>query len=153
LYFISILAVPLTHNSLSRNTTSFSLASQISSTRTVFDILWSCLFVIFACTWTVQHLNVPPQREDEDSNPGWKGDLKFELKKFWTSAKWMIITILAPELLITLNSGQLVSVLKSTNQLKEYAKEDGVPWSLTYLLFANMGGFVVREYTPERADA
>jgi hypothetical protein len=121
--------------------------------RTVFEILWSCLFAIFACTWTVQHLNVPPQREDEDSNPGWKGDLKYELKKFWSSAKWMIITILAPEHLITLNTGQLESARKCTKHLAKYAKEDGVPWSLTHSLFANMGGFVVRENTPGCADA
>jgi hypothetical protein len=38
------------------------------------DILFSCLFTIIACTWTVQHLNVPEQREGRD--PGWLGDIK-----------------------------------------------------------------------------
>jgi hypothetical protein len=26
------------------------------------NILWSCIFTIIACTWTIQHLNVPRQR-------------------------------------------------------------------------------------------
>jgi len=133
------------------NSTITSLESQISSTRTVFDILWSCLFAIFACTWTVQHLNVPPQR-DEDSDPGWKGDLKYALQNFWASAKWMVITVFAPELLITLNFGQLASAMTTVKGLKEFAEQDGVPWSLTHSLFANMGGFVVREYAPGRVE-
>jgi hypothetical protein len=137
---------------MSQNTTSFNLGSQINQTRTVLDILWSCLFAIFACTWTVQHLNVPPQR-DEESDPGWKGELKYGLRNFWRSAKWMVITMLAPEALITLNFGQLVSAMRVLKKLKGFAKEDGVPWSLTHCLFANMGGFVVREYAPERVDA
>jgi hypothetical protein len=134
---------------MSQNTTSFSLEAQISSTRSVFDILWSCLFTIFACTWTVQHLNVPPQREEID-DPGWKGDLKYAAKNFWTSAKWMITTVLAPEVLITLNAGHLAWALENLNKLKRFAEEDGVPWSMTHSLFANMGGFVVREFTPDR---
>lgn len=64
----------------------------------------------------------------------------------------MAITILAPEVLITLNTGQLISAMMTTERLKSYASMDGVPWTLTHSLFANMGGFVVREYTPERAD-
>lgn len=137
---------------MSQHSTTFSLASQAQSTRTVFDILWSCLFTIFACTWTVQHLNVPTQREDLDLKAGWKGDFRYGLMKFWTGVKWMVITILAPELLITLNAGQLIGALRSSDRLKEYAEQDGVPWSLTHSLFADMGGFVIREYAPERVD-
>ncbi|KAE9380856.1 hypothetical protein N431DRAFT_540373 [Stipitochalara longipes BDJ] len=135
-----------------QNTTAF-FGSEVSSTRTVFDILWSCLFTIFACTWTVQHLNVPLQREECDIKPGWKGNVKYALKNFWTSATWMIITILAPEVLISLNTGQLTSAMNIVHRLKALADEDGVPWSLTHSLFANMGGFVVREFVPERTHS
>jgi hypothetical protein len=126
------------------------IEQQISSTRTVFDILWSCLFVIFTCTWTVQHLNVPEQREERD--PGVKGDIKWSLKNLWTSTKWMCITILGPEVLITLNLGQLIEAWRTLDQLKKYSVEDKVPWTLTHSLFANMGGFVIREYAPERTN-
>lgn len=63
----------------------------------------------------------------------------------------MIVTVLAPEVLITLNSGQLAWALQKLEELKRFAEEDGVPWSLTHSLFANMGGFVVREFTPDRS--
>lgn len=98
----------------------------------------------------MQHLNVPPQRE-ETGGPGWKRDLKYAAKNFWTSAKWIIITVLAPEVLITLNTGQLTWALGELKYLKHFAEEDDVPWSLTHSLFANMGGFVVREFTPDRS--
>lgn len=58
---------------MSQNTTLTSFEPDMSSTQTVFDILWLCLFTIFACTWTMQHLNVPEQREGR--NAGWKGNI------------------------------------------------------------------------------
>lgn len=36
--------------------------------RGTLDILFSCLFTLVACTWTVQYLNVPEQREGRDPN-------------------------------------------------------------------------------------
>jgi hypothetical protein len=105
--------------------------------------------VIFTCTWTVQHLNVPEQREGQD--PGLRGDIKWGWKGVWESAKWMCITILAPEALVSLNLGQLIQAWQSTAKLKQFAEEDNVPWTLTHSLFANMGGFVIRENAPERA--
>src|SRR6187402_1327261 len=68
------------------------------NTRGSLNILWSCLFTIVACTWTVQHLNIPEQRDGRD--PGWKGDLKWLLRRLWTSLKWMLATMIAPELLL-----------------------------------------------------
>jgi hypothetical protein len=32
--------------------------------RGTLDILCSCLFTIIACTWTIQHLNIPEQRNN-----------------------------------------------------------------------------------------
>ena len=40
----------------------------LADTRGTMDILWSCLFTIIACTWTVLHLNAPEQREGRDKN-------------------------------------------------------------------------------------
>lgn len=119
-----------------------------NNTRGTIDILWSCLFTIVACTWTVQHLNVPEQREDRDK--GWLGDIKWALKRTWTSAKWMLTTAVAPEVLISKNLGDLLDIKADLPRLRELAKEDGVPWSRTRSLFANMGGFVIRGNVPER---
>ncbi|CZR66680.1 uncharacterized protein PAC_16581 [Phialocephala subalpina] len=40
-----------------------------TNTRSTLDIIWSCLLTIVACTRSVQHLNVPEEREGRD--PGW----------------------------------------------------------------------------------
>ena len=110
--------------------------------RGTLDILWSCLFTIIACTWTIQHLNVPEERNGTD--PGWIGDIKWGLKRTWTSAKWMIVTMLAPELVLSKACVDLAVAQSDLKALQELAGEDGTEWTLTHSLFANMGGFVIR---------
>ncbi|KUJ16695.1 uncharacterized protein LY89DRAFT_707221 [Mollisia scopiformis] len=119
-----------------------------ADTRSTLDILWSCVLTIIACTWSVQHLNVPEQRERR--NPGWIGNIKWALKRTWTSTKWMLITIMAPEVLLVKDwSGRHLAKNNSAS-LQEFAMTDGVPWSLSHTLFADMGGFVLRSYSSER---
>ncbi|KAH8588293.1 hypothetical protein B0O99DRAFT_600880 [Bisporella sp. PMI_857] len=118
--------------------------------RGTLDILWSCLFTIIAYTWTVQHLNIPEQREGSD--PGFWGDIKWMLKRAWTGTKWMLATILAPELLLAKAWGDLGDAKYDLGKLKGLASQDGVPWTLTHCLFANMGGFVIRGYS-DRPEA
>jgi hypothetical protein len=88
------------------------------------DSLWSCLFTIFACTWTIQHLNIPEQRERRD--PGWRGNLKWKLKGFWTSLKWMVLTMVAPKLPLAKALSDLIPINAQTAELKKFAAEDGV---------------------------
>jgi hypothetical protein len=73
--------------------------------RGTLDILWGCLFSIVACTWTILHINVPEQREGQ--NPGWRGDLKWMFKGFCIKLWWMLWTILAPELVLSVAVGNL----------------------------------------------
>ncbi|KAL7764705.1 hypothetical protein ACKLNR_005850 [Fusarium oxysporum f. sp. zingiberi] len=61
--------------------------------RGTFDILESCIFTLIACVFTALHLDVLP-------NPKWQR-LLFE------KAKWVLLTIVIPE----------VSILTATNQL------------------------------------
>ena len=110
--------------------------------RGTLDILWSSLFTIVACTWTVQHLNVPEQRNGRD--PGWVGSLRWKLKGFLTSAKWMLITVIAPEVVITTASSDLFEAKSLGRKLQRFALEDNVPWTLSHTYFANMGGFVIQ---------
>jgi hypothetical protein len=110
--------------------------------RGTMDILWSCLFTIIACTWTIQHLNVPEQREGRDA--GWQGDIKWQLKRAWTSGKWMLATMVAPEILLAKACGDLSDAKLNLNELQEFAVLDEVPWTLVHSLYANMGGFVIR---------
>jgi hypothetical protein len=91
---------------------------------------------------TIQHLNVPEQREGRD--PGLRGDLKWSLKDFRKSLKWMLITILAPEVVIGKSAEDLWNGRVQHLDLKQLAEVDGVPWTFTHTLLAKMGGFVVR---------
>jgi hypothetical protein len=65
----------------------------------------------------------------------------------------MLITVLAPEILLTKNVGDLTAVKLDLETLQDWAAQDGVPWTRTHSLFANMGGFVIRRNSPERAIA
>jgi hypothetical protein len=115
--------------------------------RGTLDILWSSLFTIFACTWTIQHLNVPEQREGRDR--GWKGDLKWMLKGVYTSVKWMLLTMVAPEFIIGKACGDFIQAKENLQELLKFANIDHVPWTLTHTYYANMGGFVVRSRVGE----
>lgn len=110
-------------------------------TRGTLDILWSCLFTIAACTWTIQHLNVPEQRGNRQ--PGWRGDVWWSLKGLWSNGKWMIATTIAPEYILGKAFGDLLAAYESRGIMKQKAAEDGVEWSLTHGFFANMGGFML----------
>jgi len=56
----------------------------------------------------------------------------------------MFITVLAPEFLLAKAVGDLKHARLNQVELQRLAEEDGVPWTLTHTLFANMGGFVIR---------
>jgi hypothetical protein len=63
----------------------------------------------------------------------------------------MLVTVLAPEILLAKNVGDLTAVKLDLKELQDWAAKDGVPWTRTHSLFANMGGFVIRRSSPERA--
>src|SRR5271156_4650743 len=119
-----------------------------ANTRSTIDIFWSCLFTVITCTWTVQHLNIPEQREGRDS--GWLGDIKWGLKRGFTSTKWMLATIIAPEVLLAKYWGDLEDAKLDLKKLRKFAAKDGVPWTLSHCFFANMGGLVLRTHASGR---
>ena len=67
--------------------------------------------------------------------------------RIWTSTKWMLATMIAPEILLGKAWGDLEDAKFLLDALQGFATEDGVPWTLTHSLFANMGGFVIRVNT------
>jgi hypothetical protein len=105
-------------------------------------VKWSCLFTIVACTWTIQHLNVPEQREGRD--PGWLGDIKWQLKHTSRTLKWMLATVLTPEVLLAKAWSDLDAAMFELDQMKTFADKDGVLWTLAHSFLGNMGGFVIR---------
>ncbi|ETS01626.1 hypothetical protein M419DRAFT_80984 [Trichoderma reesei RUT C-30] len=119
-------------------------ANYVSSpnTRGTLDILWSSLFTILACTWTLQHPNVPEQRGTRD--PGRLGDIKWALKGLYRSTLRFIVTIIAPELIICAACLELLEAHQDYRSMQDMAKEDDVAWSLSHSYYANMGGFVIQ---------
>ncbi|KAK1756431.1 hypothetical protein QBC47DRAFT_186084 [Echria macrotheca] len=110
--------------------------------RGTLEILWSSLFTIFACTWTIQHPNVPEQRDGR--YPGWKGDVRWGLYRTFQSLKLAVATILAPEIVIFIAWYDLATARAICRELDRFVREDGVPWSPAHGHYAVMGGFVLR---------
>ncbi|KUJ08059.1 uncharacterized protein LY89DRAFT_711846 [Mollisia scopiformis] len=108
-------------------------------TRGTFDLLWSCLLTIVACTWSLQYLNVPEQREDLD--PGWKRHIKWSVRTMWPKLKWSFITVIAPEVTLGKAFGNQLADRQVRRGWSQLAAEDGVPGSLLHASYANMGGF------------
>ncbi|KAJ7151317.1 hypothetical protein C8R43DRAFT_886872 [Mycena crocata] len=94
----------------------------INDCRKLFDIFWSCLVTVFACTWVSVHPNLPPP------NLKWHARL-------WRRLKLMLIAIIAPELMVGFAARQFFAS-------RSYAKDFGI--SKTHGFFICMGGFMSR---------
>ena len=62
----------------------------------------------------------------------------------------MLITVLAPEILLGKYAGDLIGARNDARAMEAYAEEDDVPWTIVHSFFANMGGFAIRSYVPSR---
>jgi hypothetical protein len=96
--------------------------------RGTIEILWSCIFTIFLCSWTVLCLNVPAPDESQ-----WRR-LR---RKFLLAA----LGILGPEFGLLLSLGQWQSARRSVTEFRDAGHLD---WSMTHAFFADMGGFVLQ---------
>ncbi|KDR77205.1 hypothetical protein GALMADRAFT_246490 [Galerina marginata CBS 339.88] len=94
--------------------------------RSIWDILWSCLATIFACTWISVHPNIPPSEEKE-----WKIKLR--------RLEVMVWAIIAPELILLWAMKQWYI---ARAMVKRYR---GHRWTKTHAYFIEMGGFTLFE--------
>ncbi|KUI73049.1 hypothetical protein VM1G_08193 [Cytospora mali] len=78
----------------------------------------NCLSTIIACTWSVQHLNVPGSQRDG------------KLSRWLRSVKWMIITILFPELMIIHAVFELIMAVQALRMMEQSGKFVERPWWL-----------------------
>lgn len=91
-----------------------------SDSRGTWDIISNCMATIIACTWTVQHFNVPGPRA---SDSPWS--------RRWRSVKWMIITILFPEFMVLHAMFELVMAVNALQLMKAKEKKSvEYPWWL-----------------------
>ncbi|KAF8659472.1 hypothetical protein AX16_001839 [Volvariella volvacea WC 439] len=92
--------------------------------RTIFDILYSCLGVIFLCTYISIHHNIP------DQNDSWG-------KKTWLKIRTMVYAMLAPEIVIMWALRQRIMA----GVIAEWGKAQG--WTKTHGFFVQMGGLML----------
>jgi hypothetical protein len=86
--------------------------------RGTWGIIISCLSTIFACTWSVQHPNVPGGLQDG------------KWSRRWRSFKWMIITILFPELIVIHAVFEFAMALEALRLMEEVGENFKLPWWL-----------------------
>ncbi|KIK53902.1 hypothetical protein GYMLUDRAFT_103216, partial [Collybiopsis luxurians FD-317 M1] len=94
----------------------------IDNSRTLIQIVWSCISVLIACAWVSVHPNVPGP--DESS---WK--------VLQNRIGLMVIGLIAPELLVLWAARQWFAARKLVRGYKG--------WTQSHAFFALMGGFTV----------
>ena len=97
-------------------------------TRSIYGILWSCLSIIFACTWITVHPNIPAP-----------GDSQWAVLRRRVAV--MGYFILAPEFVIVWAARQHFGARYLT---KKYAK-DHTSWTPVHSFFLIMGGFTLHK--------
>jgi len=86
------------------------------------------------------------------ADPGWKGDVRWAWKAFWTKFKWMLVTLILPKILLGKALGDLSAARRSPNSLITLKIDQGHPlsdaeisnWTLSHAYYSDMGGFCFR---------
>lgn len=105
--------------------------------RGTMDIIWSCVFTIFLCLWAMLHLNVPAPTDGF-----WT--------IFWRKTRWLLLSVLAPEVPMLVACGQWSSACRSVRQMRAMGF-DQTQWSLTHAFLADSGGIALQLQTGELA--
>ncbi|CAM6123519.1 unnamed protein product [Calypogeia fissa] len=100
------------------------------NSRGTLQILWSCLFTLFTCIWTVQHLDIPP----EDLHPYGEAT---------TKPIYSIMTLLMPEYLVGLALEEFLNARKSVKKMR--AQFPKIIWTPMHAFYAEMGGYILME--------
>ncbi|KAK2806716.1 hypothetical protein FQN50_005710 [Emmonsiellopsis sp. PD_5] len=104
-------------------------------TRGTFRLIASCVITLSLCVWTAVHLNIPAR---------FSGN-------YLRRTGWVIMGLLAPELVVYTAWRQWSSGKELTRQMGELLEERAAKtgntrkyeWSLVHSFYAGMGGFVI----------
>jgi hypothetical protein len=97
--------------------------------RGTIDLLWSCLFTCFVCTWTTLHLNVP------------KYDSKAK-RRWWYKIRMMCVAILGPEYV----AGIAFTELRTALLLRQHMENASFKkWTIKHSFFVAMGGYMLSD--------
>lgn len=88
-----------------------------ADSRGTWAIVSSCLSTIFACTWSIQHLNVPG-----------KPTLDGKWARIFRSCKWMVINILFPEFIVLQAAFELFMAIQALKLMEKAGKSVAYPW-------------------------
>lgn len=97
------------------------------NTRGTLDIVWTSVFTIFICTFTLLCLNLPAENDTS-----WKVTAR---RLFW-----MALAIAGPEFVLTAACGQLGTAQDS---VKDFLELGHPQWTIRHGFFADMGGFLL----------
>ncbi|KIX01216.1 uncharacterized protein Z518_08941 [Rhinocladiella mackenziei CBS 650.93] len=78
--------------------------------RGTLDIIWSCLFTVFICTWTVVHPNIPPRR-----SPWWHRLLDRLIE--------LVLAAVAPELILAVAVREWLDAKGLVMALKDFERD------------------------------
>ena len=103
------------------------------SGRGTIDIIWSCVFTIFLCSWSVLCLNVPAE------NDSWWEPL-------WRKLCFSGLGMLGPEFTLQTALGQWISAHRSVKEFEASSvlHKDWPEWTMKHAFFADMGGFILQ---------
>lgn len=74
--------------------------------RGTLNLVWSCAVTVFACTWSVLHLNVPSQKDTTRT-------------RLTRKVKWMIINLLFPEFIFSKAVFDLRLAIQDFNEFQQ----------------------------------
>ncbi|ORY04678.1 hypothetical protein BCR34DRAFT_572522 [Clohesyomyces aquaticus] len=102
------------------------------NTRGTLDIIWSSVFTIFLCSWSVLCVQVPAVNED---------DMVLFRRKLYL----FILGIAGPEFTLLLAMGQFMFARRSFKAFRASNRESNRPeWTMNHSFFADMGGFLLK---------
>lgn len=121
---------------------------QAPNIRTTMQIVWGCFSVILLCTWSILHLNVPPELTPKTK---WQWIYR-KLFLLFRKVYWMGVMLIAPEFLTTFTTKKMLGTKKNVERLKKLAEEDKVEWTVSHTIFADIGGIVIKFPDADSAD-
>ncbi|KAK7022778.1 hypothetical protein VNI00_016949 [Paramarasmius palmivorus] len=128
--------------SSANNSTSFDPITgeciDINGCRTTTGIIWSCLSVIFICTWVAIHPNIPTVEKFDRRNEQWTGLRWHSAAIVYQNVELMIVALLAPEFMILWAMRQREQAKKIQDKFK-----DKYGWGMSHGFFVVMGGFAL----------
>ncbi|KAL7803976.1 hypothetical protein V8C43DRAFT_311824 [Trichoderma afarasin] len=96
---------------------------QAPNIRTMMQIVWGCFSVILLCTWSILHLNVPPELTPKTK---WQWIYR-KLFLLFRKVYWMGVMLIAPEFLTTFTTKKMLALGALESQetrLLEKGRED-----------------------------